>query len=113
MASPLTPYKNSVSSGGGWIQLKYDSHIALHLGELWAVGDESCCNLVLSSAATRRLLERTPLLGLGVFTSPHPETEEQWATAAARHARAAHEGGQVHLPHRDVRWHQGRAGRYG
>ena len=58
--------------------MKYDTHIASHLGELWSVGDESCCNLVLNSAATRKLLERNPRLGLGVFNTLHSQNEQQW-----------------------------------
>lgn len=40
-------------------------------------------NLVLKLDATRRLLESNPSLGLSVFTSEFPRTEEQWSKAAS------------------------------
>lgn len=65
-------------SRGAWSQIKYESYTATHLSELWGAGDESTCRLVLTSSATHRLLEQNPRLGLSVFTSMHPQNEEQW-----------------------------------
>ncbi len=62
----------------GWSQLKYESFMATHLSELWSYGDDTCRDLVLESAATRQLLESNPMLGLGIFTAPHPKSSEQW-----------------------------------
>ncbi len=62
----------------GWSQVKYDSHICTHLGELWSSGDRECQEFVLNSSATRELLETNPTLGLKVFTSMLPQNEEQW-----------------------------------
>jgi len=79
-SGPESSPRSTVASPGGWTQIKYDSHTAAHLAELWSVGDDSCSNLVLSSTATRKLLERNAVLGLSIFTTPHPQNEEQWAT---------------------------------
>ena len=64
--------------GAGWSQLKYDSHLCLHLGELWSSGYDNCRGLVLKTSATRRLLENNPELGLRIFTSMLPQNEDQW-----------------------------------
>ena len=63
---------------GDWSQLKYESFMATHLGDLWSQGDDACRELVLTSLATRQLLEANPMLGLGVFTASHPRNEEEW-----------------------------------
>lgn len=74
----------SVGSGigngnaGGWSQIKFDSYIATHLGELWSSKDDNCCQLVLLAPATRDLIARNPTLGLSIFTSPHPQNEKEW-----------------------------------
>lgn len=69
----------SASSGGsGWPQIKYDSYFATHLGELWSSRDDACCQLVLSSSATRDLIARNPTLGLSIFTTPHPQNTKEW-----------------------------------
>lgn len=60
--------------GGSWSQLKYESFLATHLGELWSHGDDSCRDVVLNLSTTRQLIETNPLLGLGIFTSSHPKT---------------------------------------
>jgi hypothetical protein len=70
-----------VRQGGSWSQLKYESFLATHLGELWSHGDDSCRDIVLSLPATRQLLETNPLLGLGIFTSSHPKNETQWISS--------------------------------
>ena len=65
-------------SGGfafGWSQIKFDSYIATHLGDLWSSKDEKYCQLVIQSSATRDLLARNPSLGLSIFTSTHPQNE--------------------------------------
>ena len=62
----------------GWSQIKFDSYIATHLGDLWSSKDEKYCQLVLQSSATRDLLARNPTLGLSIFTSPHPQNENEW-----------------------------------
>jgi hypothetical protein len=59
--------------GGSWSQLKYESFLATHLGELWSHGDDSCRDVVLNLPATRQLIEINPLLGLGIFTSLYPK----------------------------------------
>ena len=65
-------------TGGGWSQIKFDSYIATHLGELWSSKDDQCCQLVLLSSATRDLIARNPTLGLSVFTTLHPQNEGEW-----------------------------------
>ena len=74
---------------GAWSQLKYESFLASHLGELWSHGDESTRELVLESLATRQLLESNPLLGLGVFTFSLPSNEEHWRALDAHEDPAA------------------------
>ena len=69
---------DSSSGGGGWSQIKFDSYIATHLGELWLSRDDRCCQLVLVSSATRDLIARNPTLGLSVFTTLHPQNETEW-----------------------------------
>ena len=75
---------DTTDGGGGatvrgfWSQIKYESYTATHLSELWSTGKEMGCQLVLSSPATHRLLERNPRLGLSVFTAMHPQNEVQW-----------------------------------
>jgi len=76
-------------SRGAWSQIKYESFLASHLGELWSYGDESTRELVLESPATRQLLESNPLLGLGVFTASHPGNEDQWRKLVSREDPAA------------------------
>ncbi|KAL3795905.1 hypothetical protein HJC23_002176 [Cyclotella cryptica] len=66
------------ASSGGWSQIKFDSYIAAHLGELWASRDDPCCQLVLRSSATRDLISRNPNLGLSIFTTLHPRNEKEW-----------------------------------
>ncbi len=66
-------------SHAGWSQTKYESHLCLHLGDLWSCGDVSCRDLVLASSATRNLLENNPTLGLKIFTSMLPQNEQQWS----------------------------------
>jgi hypothetical protein len=77
------------TSRGAWSQLKYESFLASHLGELWSYGDESTRKLVLESPATRQLLESNPLLGLGVFTASHPGNEDQWRKLVSHEDPAA------------------------
>jgi len=88
-ASPsmLQTSKGTTANAGGWTQIKYDTHTASHLGELWSLGDESCCNLVLASTATRKLLERNPRLGSSIFNTPHPQNERQWITRVVVESR--------------------------
>jgi hypothetical protein len=62
----------------GWSQIKFDSYIATHLGDLWSSKDEKYCQLVIQSSATRDLLARNPSLGLSIFTSTHPQNENEW-----------------------------------
>ena len=69
---------------GFWSQIKYESYTATHLSELWSTGKEIGCQLVLSSPATHRLLERNPRLGLSVFTAMHPQNETQWSSSSKR-----------------------------
>jgi len=69
------------STGGGsgsWSQIKFDSYLATHLGELWSSKDDRCCQLVLLSSATKDLISRNPTLGLSVFTTIHPQNETEW-----------------------------------
>ena len=73
--------EESTSLRRGWSQLKYESFIATYLQELWRSKDEDCMNLVLKLDATRRLLESNPSLGLSVFTSEYPRSDEQWSKA--------------------------------
>jgi hypothetical protein len=73
--------EESTSLRRGWSQLKYESFIATYLQELWRSKNEDCLNLVLKLDATRRLLESNPSLGLSVFTSEYPRTDEQWSKA--------------------------------
>jgi Vam6/Vps39-like protein vacuolar protein sorting-associated protein 39 len=75
------PKEESTILRRGWSQLKYESFIAIYLQELWRSKNEDCMDLVLKLDATRRLLESNSSLGLSVFTSEHPRTEEQWTTA--------------------------------
>lgn len=74
-SSNQTPDLKARSS---WSQLKYESFAASHLGELWSHGDISCKELVLTSDVTMHLLESNPLLGIEVFTSAFPKSEDQW-----------------------------------
>jgi len=67
---------------GSWSQLKYESFLATHLGELWSHGDDSCRDTVLSLPTTRELLETNPLLGLGIFTSSHPKNSVTNSTSS-------------------------------
>jgi hypothetical protein len=69
---------SGVSSTAGWSQIKFDSYFATHLGELWSSKDDTCCQLVLRSSATRDLISRNPTLGLSIFTTPHPQNEKEW-----------------------------------
>jgi len=62
----------------GWSQIKFDSYIATHLGDLWSSKDEKYCQLVIQSSATRDLLARNPSLGLSIFTSAHPQNQNEW-----------------------------------
>jgi hypothetical protein len=71
-------------SAGFWSQIKYESYTATHLSELWGTGKDQACLLVLQSPATHRLLEHNPRLGLGVFTSDHPQNTAQWKAMLAR-----------------------------
>jgi hypothetical protein len=64
--------------GGGWSQIKFDSYLATHLGELWSSNDDQCRQLVLESSATRDLISRNPTLGLSIFTTIHPRNETEW-----------------------------------
>ncbi|KAL7543620.1 hypothetical protein ACHAXR_012918, partial [Thalassiosira sp. AJA248-18] len=64
--------------GGSWSQIKFDSYLATHLGELWSSKDDRCCQLVLRSPATKDLIARNPTLGLSVFTTIHPQNETEW-----------------------------------
>ncbi|KAL7467639.1 hypothetical protein ACHAXS_007880 [Conticribra weissflogii] len=66
------------ANGSGWSQIKFDSYIATHMGELWSSKDDTCCQLVLLASATRDLIARNPTLGLSIFTSPHPQNEKEW-----------------------------------
>lgn len=70
--------QSSSSGGGGWSQIKFDSYIATHLGELWSSREDLCRQLVLRSDATRYLLARNPTLGLSVFSTLHPRNEKEW-----------------------------------
>ncbi|KAL9179220.1 hypothetical protein ACHAXT_008510 [Thalassiosira profunda] len=66
------------SASAPWSQLKFDSHLAAHLGELWGSRDDSCRALVLASPSTKDLLARNPTLGLSVFTAAHPRNAAEW-----------------------------------
>eukprot|EP00797_Seminavis_robusta_P019815 Sro2_g001680.2 (1216) ;mRNA; r:222963-226610 len=80
----------SSSSQLGWSQIKYDSYTATHLSELWGSGRDEGCKLVLQSAATRRLLEHNPRLGLSAFTALHPQNPAQWKALNANDDPLAH-----------------------
>lgn len=71
---------NTISAGaaGGWSQIKFDSYIATHLGELWSSNDDRYRRIVLMSSATRDLIQREPTLGLSVFTMMNPRNENEW-----------------------------------
>lgn len=66
------------AAGGGWSQIKFDSYIATHLGELWSSNDDRYRRIVLMSSATRDLIQREPTLGLSVFTMMNPRNENEW-----------------------------------
>ena len=68
----------STKNGAGWSQLKYDSHLCAHLGELWSFGDNHCKEIVLQSSATQDVLTSNPSLGVRIFTSSLPQNEDQW-----------------------------------
>lgn len=63
---------------GGWSQIKFDSYITTHLGELWSSNDDQYRRIVLLSSATRDLLVREPSLGLSVFTTMNPRNAKEW-----------------------------------
>jgi hypothetical protein len=69
---------NNTGGSGGWSQIKFDSYLATHLGELWSSNDDQCRKLVLVSPATRDLIARNPTLGLSIFTTIHPRNETEW-----------------------------------
>jgi hypothetical protein len=69
---------SSAGGAGGWSQIKFDSYIATHLGELWSSNDDRYRRIVLLSSATRDLIVREPSLGLSVFTMMHPQNEKEW-----------------------------------
>ena len=69
---------NSAGATGGWSQIKFDSYIATHLGELWSSNDDRYRRIVLLSSATRDLIQREPTLGLSVFTMMNPRNENEW-----------------------------------
>jgi Vam6/Vps39-like protein vacuolar protein sorting-associated protein 39 len=77
---------------GFWSQIKYESYTATHLSDIWSAGKDEGCQLVLSSPATRRLLERNPRLGLSVFTAMHPQNEAQWRSTSFRDDPLSHPG---------------------
>lgn len=66
-----------------WSQLKCESFMATHLGDLWSHGDDSCRELVLTSSATRQVLESNPMLGIGIFTASHPSNGEEWTAKSS------------------------------
>lgn len=68
----------NTGGSGGWSQIKFDSYLATHLGELWSSNDDQCRQLVLVSPATRDLIARNPTLGLSIFTTIHPRNEIEW-----------------------------------
>jgi len=61
-----------------WSPIKYESYSAAHLGELFSSDDEYCTKLVLRTAATKKLLEQNPVLGLSVFMSNYPRNDREW-----------------------------------
>jgi len=69
---------STATGGGGWSQIKFDSYLATHLGELWSSNDDNCRQLVLHSSAAKDLIARNPTLGLSVFTTIHPQNEMEW-----------------------------------
>lgn len=76
--------ERSFSESGFWSQIKYESYTATHLSELWSTSEENASKLVLESQATKRLLEKNPVLGLNVFTILHPQNAGQWKELNAR-----------------------------
>lgn len=78
MHSPALRNAAVAGGGGAWSQIKFDSYLATHLGELWSNGDDRCCHLVLNSPATRDVITRNPMLGLSLFTTVHPQNETEW-----------------------------------
>ena len=75
---------------GFWSQIKYESYTAAHLSELWSTQKLAACDLVLRSAATARLLETNPQLGLSVFTVNHPQNADQWRQTSDRDDPLSH-----------------------
>jgi hypothetical protein len=76
--------ERSFPESGFWSQIKYESYTATHLSELWSTSDENACKLVLQSPATKRLLEKNPVLGLNVFIVLHPQNAGEWKQLNAR-----------------------------
>lgn len=69
---------SSTGGGGGWSQIKFDSYLASHLGELWSSNDDQYRQLEFVSSATRDLMARNPTLGLSIFATIHPRNETEW-----------------------------------
>ncbi len=68
----------SIGGAGGWLQIKFDSYIAMHLGKLWSSNDNRFRWIVLLSSAMQDLIVREPSLGLSVFTMMHPQNKKEW-----------------------------------
>ena len=79
-----------IGTGSGWSQIKFDSYLATHLGELWSSRDDRCRQLVLLSPATRDLVSRNPTLGLSVFTTVHPQNGSEWRSMRSEDDPLAH-----------------------
>lgn len=82
--SALNSKRGLQGKRGAWSQIKFESFVAAHLGDLWSSADEGYCDLVLKSKATRQLLEINPKLGLSIFTETHPKSSERWQAIDAK-----------------------------
>ena len=89
--SGVDPSSAAAAAGAGgtvargvWSLLKYETHTAAHLSELWASGGDAACQLVLQSSATHRLIENNPRLGLSIFCGTHPRNAAEWHNLRAR-----------------------------
>jgi hypothetical protein len=95
----MTSFGNSTGAAGvaAWSLNKYETYTASHLAELWSSRNLDFANLVLTTTATKHLLESNPALGLSVFTSSHPKSRQEWIEIEKGISRVTEKDPMYHL----------------
>lgn len=85
------------TGAAAWSLAKYEAYTVSHLAELWSSCYLELANLVLTTPATNHLLESHPQLGLSVFTSNHPSSQQEWIELETGKTRALEKDPVYHV----------------